>query len=291
MITVDSPIAEVFGPRSKKRGYVEKGLGIETVGDLLHHFPRRYVDLGDLTRVRPVEGKPLTFVGEVRSSRLADFFARGKKQYRVEVRVRTNGPDFTISRFSPYRQQAETYERQVRPGERGIFLGRAKVFNRTWQLSEPQWVMFGSEEARQMAGSLQGLLPIYPLTKGVTSFDLQKVVQAALDLVEVPDLLPGDLRERFGQPDVARALRLVHGPDSWGELSTGLKRFRFVEALILQLVLAHVAAPPCGRWAGRRAPAAEDCWRPSTTGCRSPSPTPSARSGRRSRPTWPSRTR
>lgn len=240
MITVDSPIASVFGRSAQKRKRAEEGLGLSSIGDLLHHFPRRYVELGELTKVDPQPKKPLTFVGEVRSSRIATFRARQRMQYRVEVTVRTDGPDFVISRFSPYQKQAEDLLTQVPPGARGIFLGRAKWFNRDWGLDDPQWVMFGTDEARRMAGSLEGLLPMYPATNKLTSFDVQKVVQTALEMVgEVPDPLTQKLRQRYDVVDVMTALRLVHGPDTWAQVGAGMRRFRFEEALVLQLVLAR----------------------------------------------------
>ena len=57
MITPDSPVEAVLGEAPKKVvKAVTEGLGLGTVGELLHHFPRRYVKTGELTEVeRPVE--------------------------------------------------------------------------------------------------------------------------------------------------------------------------------------------------------------------------------------------
>ena len=67
-ITPDSPIGAVFGSSHKKRKLAEEGLGLRTVGDLLRHFPRRYVAATELSEVAtPVVGEQLTIVGEVRS--------------------------------------------------------------------------------------------------------------------------------------------------------------------------------------------------------------------------------
>ena len=102
-ITPDSPVAAVFGRSHAKRKLVEEGLGIRTVGELLFHLPRRYVVSTELSEVaEPVVGQLMSVVGEVSSSRMTQFYARGKQQYRTEVRIRTNGPDFTLSFFSPY---------------------------------------------------------------------------------------------------------------------------------------------------------------------------------------------
>ena len=66
MITLDSPVTTVLGDKATKRKRMAEGLGIETVGDLLRHFPRRYVKTGELTQVSALrEGEMLTLVGEI----------------------------------------------------------------------------------------------------------------------------------------------------------------------------------------------------------------------------------
>ena len=65
MITLESPVESVLGG-STKRDKIVDGLGLRTVGDLLHHFPRRYLKTGELTRVDELEeGQLLTLVGEI----------------------------------------------------------------------------------------------------------------------------------------------------------------------------------------------------------------------------------
>jgi ATP-dependent DNA helicase RecG len=249
VITPDSPVAAVFGRQVKKRKRVEDGLGLRTVGDLLHHFPRRYLETEEPTAVANLApGQLVSVVGEVLGSKVSPFRNRqtNKMSYRVEVRVRTGGPTFAVTFFSPYERQARDRVRQLAPGARGLFTGRTKVYRDTWQLTQPQAVVFdgGSGESdgevSSLAGSLRGLVPVYPLTSGLYTFDVQKAVQAALHLVEdVPDVLGPELCDRYDLVDVMTALRLVHGPDDRTQLGTGLRRFRFEEALVLQLVLAR----------------------------------------------------
>jgi ATP-dependent DNA helicase RecG len=120
-------------------------------------------------------------------------------------------------------------------------VGRLSSFDGSLVLLAPParsvgWDVFGPYEAV----SLSRLIPIYPLTAKLYSWDIQKVVTAALDLVAgVPDLLTPELRERFGVLDVMQALRWIHAPDDWTQVGAAQKRFRFEEALVLQLVLAR----------------------------------------------------
>ncbi|WP_107771617.1 ATP-dependent DNA helicase RecG [Nocardioides sediminis] len=237
-ITPESPVAAVFGRSHAKRKLVEEGLGIHTVGELLHHLPRRYVASTELSEVaEPVVGQMMSVVGEVSSSRVTEFFARNKRQYRTEVRIRTNGPDFTLSFFSPYSGQAEKYAAEMRPGSRGLFTGKAKLFNRTWQLEQPHQLMFGDDGE---TASLPRLLPVYPLTHRLYVWDLIRVMASALDLVTgVTDVLTPELRREYDVVDAMTALRLAHRPDDYGQVGAAQRRFRFEEALVLQLVLAR----------------------------------------------------
>ena len=246
MITVDSPVASVFGKSHKKRKLVHDGLGLESVGDLLFHFPRRYVKTNELSEVaEPVEGEPLSVVGRVTSSEVKTFQDRRTRRlsFRVEVRIATNGPDLSMSFFTPHKQHAEAEAARMAVGRFGMFTGKAKRFGRTWQVAQPHSVVFdedGADGASGLADSLRGLLPVYPVTSKLYSWDVQKVVQGALDLVDdVPEVLPDDVRRAHGLLDVVTALRWIHGPDDYEQVGAAQKRFRFEEALVTQLVLAR----------------------------------------------------
>ncbi|GAA1921689.1 ATP-dependent DNA helicase RecG [Nocardioides hwasunensis] len=250
-ITPESPIGAVFGTHHKKRKLAEEGLGLATVGDLLRHFPRRYVAASELSEVAtPVVGEQLTIIGEVRSCDSASFFSGNRRQFRTTVRLRTDGPDFSVTLFSPYQGQADRHEAEFRPGSRAIFTGKAKQFRGSWQLEQPHgFAMDGPE-----AATLSKLMPVYPLTAKLYTWDLQKVVTTALDLVTgVPDVFTPELRERFDLLGIMQALRWIHAPDEWGQLGAAQKRFRFEEALVLQLVLARRRAAHRAQGARSRA--------------------------------------
>jgi ATP-dependent DNA helicase RecG len=237
-------VDSVFGRATMKRDAVMMGLGVESVGVLLSHFPRRYVETSELSAMdAPAEGQVVSVIGEVTSSEVKSFKNRrtNKLSYRVEVRIKTNGPSFTMSFFVPWKAQADKEQRRMAAGNRGMFTGKAQRFNQSWQIASPHSVMFtGDGDEDGLAASLKGLLPIYPVTATVYSWDVQKAVQLALDLVsEVPDLFPEELREQYSLLDVSTALRWIHAPDDYRQVGAAQKRFRFEEALITQLVLAR----------------------------------------------------
>ncbi|MCA0374994.1 MAG: ATP-dependent DNA helicase RecG [Gemmatimonadetes bacterium] len=256
-ITPESPIATVFGRATKKRTAAQK-IGLTTVGELLYRFPRRYADPRELSEdVRPEEGKTLTLVGEVADFKVSEFFNRRTRRtnQRVAVTIRTGGQWFIATYFFAYPGQDEKLRADLADGVRAIFTGRAKRFGDSWQLDRPHHVVLSGAGADQaLAASMTGLVPIYPVTSGLDSFDLQRAIQFALTLVSgVPDILPPELQRRYDVLEVMHALRWVHGPDDYTQLGKAMKRFRFEEALVLQLVLARRRAELRARGAQARA--------------------------------------
>lgn len=246
MINLDSPVVAVLGDHKKKRESIEDKLGLRTVGDLLHHFPRRYVKTGELTRVDDLQdGQVLTVVGQIAASRLNSYKDRrtGRPAYRLDVTVKTDGPSFRISFFAKNKGMGEWQENRMPVGRRGIFLGKVGSFRGEWQLTNPQLVLFGDpeEDAAQLSLDRIGeFYPIYPLTKGVDSWDIQRAVAFALTVLDdVPDLIPGHVREEYGLLDVRTALERIHNPHDYGQITSAQRRFRFEEALVTQLVLAR----------------------------------------------------
>ena len=141
MITMDSPIETVLGEAGRKTDKIVGRLELRTVGDLLHHFPRRYLKTGELTEVGGLEeGQLLTVVGEVEQCNTHSYTDRRTQRtaYRVDVLVRTEGPPLRMSFFAKNSGTAQWHADRAPKGGRGIFLGKAGRFNNQWQLTNPQ---------------------------------------------------------------------------------------------------------------------------------------------------------
>ena len=104
MIDLGSPVESVLGvakgkkAQSRNEGITER-LGIETVGDLLRHFPRRYLETGSLSTPEALEeGQLLTVVGEISRSESKSYKDRrtGRLAYRQEVVLRTGDLVFSV---------------------------------------------------------------------------------------------------------------------------------------------------------------------------------------------------
>ncbi len=254
MIDLDSPVESVLGvakgrkAQSRYEGITER-LGLRTVGDLLRHFPRRYLETGSLTSLEDLkEGQLLTVVGEISSSHSRTYRDRrtGRMAYRQEVLLRTEGPSLQMSFFAQQAHVGKFNEQRFSQGRRGIFMGKVGTFRGEWQLTNPQMVLFGADgEASEDLAALSletigPLYPLYPATRDVESWDLQKAITFARTVVdEVPEMLPDEVRSEFKLIDARTALDRVHAPETWGEITQAQKRYRFEEALVTQLVLGR----------------------------------------------------
>ena len=99
-------------------------------------------------------------------------------------------------------------------GQQGIFAGQVGRFGSTWQLTNPKSVLFSEDDTDpdtfQVLHGAGGLYPIYPLSKGLDSWDLQRMVTFARTVVDdLPEILPAEVRDRQRLPDARQALDLV----------------------------------------------------------------------------------
>ncbi len=248
MIDLDSSLTTVVGDKATKRKRMAEGLGLQTVGDLLRHFPRRYVKAGELTTVADLHpGEMLTVVGEIVESDLNTYQDRRthRPAYRLDTVLETDGPKLRMSFFAKNARIAQWNAARLSVGRRGVFVGQVSTFRNQWQLTNPRMVLFGvaaGEEGEDggVVDSFGALYPLYPQTKGVDSWDIQRAVSFARSVIDdVPELLPAEVRAEYDVPDARTAIDLIHAPDTWDQVHRAQRRYRFEEALVTQLVLAR----------------------------------------------------
>ncbi len=263
-ITWDSKLATVAGKHASK---IEKGFGYQTVGELLQHYPRRWVEQDKLSRLDHLDVDELvTVLARVAGAEPKPYRDRrtGQMAYRLEVLLETDGAEITLTFFDKKRHLSEWRQAQLQPGRTGLFSGKVGRFRNRWQLTNPQTLMFGSgeqgeDEAQEVFAKLPKLIPIYPATSTVQSWQLGQAIATALDLVEdVPELLPADVRRAHDLLSAKQALEWIHRADDFAQKGAAEKRLRFDEAFVTQTVLAQrraemmalAAEPRTGRTGG-----------------------------------------
>jgi ATP-dependent DNA helicase RecG len=205
-------------------------LGIQTVGELLGHFPRDYYDR---RRLRPIDslpvGEPVTFVGMVQSWN-ARRISRGRAILTIAVGDDTGY--ITLVWFNaPYLARIfQTGKRLVVSGEVQYYRGRRQLVNPDFEFLSP--------ELDQDLVHTGRIVPVYPLTRGLSQHWMRRVIKRALERYGhlVPETLPADLID--GRRLVARgeALRSIHFPESEEELGEARRRLKYEELFEIQVL-------------------------------------------------------
>ncbi|HLZ36420.1 MAG TPA: ATP-dependent DNA helicase RecG [Mycobacteriales bacterium] len=231
---LDRPLRGVVGLRTAK--VLAAQLDLHTVRDLLHHYPRRYVQRGELTDLAHLTvGEHVTVQAEVREVRVRSLSRR--PGHLLEVTV-TDGRDELLLKFFNQRWR----QRELRPGVRGLFAGKVEQFKHRRELNHPDYQLFdGDDPVETFAGAL---IPIYPATATCSTWVLARSVRVALDLLDstadpLLDPLPADVRARHHLVDLAAALHAVHRPASTADAARGRARLKWDEAFVLQVALAQ----------------------------------------------------
>jgi ATP-dependent DNA helicase RecG len=177
---------------------------------------------------------------------------RARRGQLLEVTVTDGRARLALTFFN----KVQYWERQLTPGRHAMFAGRVSTFKGKRQLAHPEFKLLGADDAAKAAEYAAELIPVYPATKDVSTWDIEKCVQIVLDtLGELDDPLPPPLREQYGLAGLADALRGVHRPADDAEQERARVRLKWDEALVLQAVLAQrrraaAALPATARPAG-----------------------------------------
>ncbi|MEV7421876.1 ATP-dependent DNA helicase RecG [Streptomyces sp. NPDC091212] len=232
---LDEPLKKTLGPATAK--VMAEHLGLHTVGDLLHHYPRRYEERGQLTRLADLPlDEDVTVVAQVADSRVLTF-NHGRGQ-RLEITLTDGSGRLQLVFFG---RGLHKPQKDLPPGSRGMFAGKVSVFNRKLQLAHPTYVPLGRDDGEEAVDSFAGrLIPIYPACKGLESWKITKAVDAVLPrAVEAVDPLPPALREGRGFVPLPEALLKIHRPETRADIESARDRLKWDEAFVLQVALAR----------------------------------------------------
>ncbi|MER5598595.1 ATP-dependent DNA helicase RecG [Streptomyces sp. NPDC002265] len=237
---LQEPLKKVLGPATAK--VMAEHLGLHTVGDLLHHYPRRYEERGQLTGLADLPmDEHVTVVAQVADARLLTFASskapRGKGQ-RLEVTITDGSGRLQLVFFG---SGVHKPHKELLPGTRAMFAGKVSVFNHRLQLNHPAYELLRGDDAEESVESWAGaLIPLYPATAKLESWKIGKAVQTVLPSAqEALDPLPGSLREGRGLVSLPEALLKIHRPHTKADIADARARLKWDEAFVLQVALAR----------------------------------------------------
>ena len=236
-LTLDTSLAEALGATPAKT--LDRAFGMATVGDLLSHYPRRYADPGELTPIRELPiGETVTIVAEVLSSSARAM--RNRRGAMADVVIGDGIGKMSLTFFAKNLGAAKWRSEELAVGRRGVFSGKVGEFNGVTQFAHPEYELFDDEDAARRRADARAavLIPIYPATSSLQTWQIAKFVGRVLDdLSEVPEPLSAEVRAREELLTAREALEQIHRPKTRNDIDPAVRTLRMHEALTLQTAL------------------------------------------------------
>ena len=231
MAKLSDPITFLQGIGPKKAKLFEK-LGIYTLQDLICHFPRAYEDR---TRVGKIDDLEVDHSGCFRATVIRTSSMQHVRKGLDIVRV-------TVSdghRRLPLIFFNQNYSADVlKYGERFVFYGELHLDRGGYCMINP---VYEQEDSPPL--QTRRILPIYPLTAGLTNNAMAKAVSQAMALCDAPaEIIPEQVRKDFGIMDAQRAYQAIHAPTSWEEAEQAKRRLVFEEFFVFSAGLSLLRA-------------------------------------------------
>ena len=207
-------------------------LNIFTLRDLICHFPRGYEDR---TKIVPIEklqvDVPACFQAMVMNTPRTSHIRKGLDLTKVQVADHSGRLNLT---FFNNKFAAE----QLQYGKEYIFYGAVSGDFIGYNMTNP---IFESMESAPM--TTRRILPIYPLTAGLSNQVLLKTVRQAMAVCDPPpEILPESVRTQYGILPAERAYQAIHEPNSMAEAELAKKRLIFEEFFVFSAGLALMRA-------------------------------------------------
>jgi len=208
------------GPEMAKKFAI---LGVQTVGDAIENFPRRYEDYSHITPIDRLDPGAVTIEATITSAK-GRYVRRGMHITEAVAKDKT-GSVRLVWFNQPYRANA------LKPGETYYISGNYELSNRRFAIMSPS-----VELATNFPVNTARIIPVYRETKGITSNQIRKVIRGAIPILEkAPETLPEWLLDEQDLIDRASALRTMHLPESAEALEIAKKRLGFEEVFALTL--------------------------------------------------------
>jgi ATP-dependent DNA helicase RecG len=245
-MNLSTPIEKIphVGPQYQRK---LKRLGIETIGQLIFHFPHRYEDFSDIIPVSKAEPEKIVCLqGKISEIRNIRTFRR--RMYITEAKISDQSGSIRATWFNqPYLINT------LKKNDFVFLAGKMVSKNGKKYLSSPAYEKIPFSAASSASFSLAGeadkinfdsthtgrIIPIYPETEGMSSRWLRFIVKPLLARIknEIPETLPLEIGRKHGFLPIKEAIWQIHFPDTLAKAELAKKRFVFEELFDMALAI------------------------------------------------------
>jgi len=222
-----------IGPAYQER---LKNLKVSSLKDLLFHFPSRFLDFSKTIPIRQLRLKdPASFVAQIGPP--TSFYSKTGKYITQSLATDGTGQIKLVWFNSPFIKSL------IKPNSTYIIAGKPTIYSNKLAMFSPQIELFTPTKNNLHA---QGFVPIYPLTKGVSSKWLRSKIHFLLNNVEIKETLPQNTLKKLKLPSNQKAFFHIHFPPNLKAQDLADKRLAFNQHLRINLknLKEQVKRPP-----------------------------------------------
>ena len=208
-------------------------IGVHTVSDLLHYYPRKHLDRTTVTPISKLKrDKEATIIGKVKAADMR----RGKRRQYFQAILSDGKGMMTLTWFNG----ANYIKKAIKVGDRLAVSGKVEFFN-GFQIVHPEYDKLKEDEDPVNSGLV---IPLYsiPAELKKTRLDsrgLRRLIKIISDsLKEIPDHFSSEFRKANGLAHLNNALRNIHFAESEDVLNEAVHRLKFDEHFFLQMLMA-----------------------------------------------------
>ncbi len=213
--------------------------GVRTVRDLLHYYPRRYLDRSSVVSIKELRADmtSVTVVGTVVGANTV----RGRTGYRFELVLQDQ---YSQTMKCVWFKSVQWISKRFAKGDRVAFHGRPQRYGGTFSMAHPDFDKLGKDSAALDTGRIIALYPggAALSSVGLTSRTFRRILHEFFkeNPEALPEPLPSDICEAAALMDGATALRAIHFPEDRDELEAAQHRLKFEELFFIQAMLAQM---------------------------------------------------
>jgi ATP-dependent DNA helicase RecG len=240
-LTLSAPVEQIDRKlATRQAGFRTKGppaaevlataFEIHTVRDLLHHYPRRYIDRSHVQTIRALKvGQQATVIATVKKAQ-----KRLTRRHQTMVVITLyDGTGYLDLTFFNQPWTAGMYK----AGTELAVSGFANLYKGKLQLANQEVEILKGEDAETVHTGR--ITPVHPASEGITTRTIRELVHRALEqLPEIPDPMPPELIAAEALSDYDAAIRRIHFPEDDRQLAAALERLKFDELFTLELGVA-----------------------------------------------------
>lgn len=228
-LKLDSQVQYIKGIGPKRSFYFKK-IGVEIINDLLFLVPRRYIDYSDIFKIKNLQiNNEATVIGKIQ---LVELQKIKNRVNLTKILLTDDSGSINIKWFN-----RPDLKKKFKVGDWLLISGKVSFFY-SRQFVNPLYEIISEEDIMEKTHG--SIIPVYPLTEGLSLWDIKRAIKISLDacLDEIRETLPQSITKKHNLMSLSEAIYNLHFPTKIEKAIAARRRLVYDEFFFFELILA-----------------------------------------------------